>query len=43
MPVRVEWRDDGHQMRPEGPFAMLRFEVSDLSQVIKSSAAASSA
>jgi len=41
MPIRVEWRDDGHQLRPEDPVAILRFEVSDLNQVMKSAVAAS--
>ena len=41
MAVRVEWRDDGHQLADHDSVAMLRFEVEDLNQVIKAAVAAS--
>lgn len=39
--VRVDWRDDGHQLADHDSVTMLRFEVEDLNQVIKAAAAAS--
>ena len=41
MGQQVRWRSEGHRLSPDDQVDVLRFEITDLNQVIKSAAATS--